>query len=205
MPNPVVIGPDLPRLAAVVKEASIAWARGRVWIGRAMLLAYLAYAIWEKSGDWEAWNWFEGLTLLFHEMGHVLFRPFGEFMMIAGGSITQILVPVVAGLMLLRQGELFGAVLGGGWLSLSLYGVARYMADAEDMALPLVGFGSDPEHDWHYLLETWDAVGRCGVYAGRLGTFAGIIGLLACAYGAWLVYLMIRLKQEPPTVTGSDG
>jgi hypothetical protein len=161
------------------------------------LLAYLAYAIWQKSADWESWNWFEGLTLLFHELGHVLFRPFGEFMMFAGGSITQLLVPIVAGLLLLRQGELFGAVLGGGWFSLSLYGVARYMADAEAQELPLVGFGSDPEHDWHYILETWDAVARCEIYAGRLGTLAGITGLIACAYGAWLVYLMIRLRQEP--------
>jgi hypothetical protein len=201
MSKPVVIGPDLPRLFAALKAASVTWAHGRVWYLRAILLGYLAVIIWRKSADWESWSWFEGLTLLVHELGHVLFQPFGEFMMIAGGSITQLLVPIVAGFLLLRQGELFGVVLGGGWLSISMYGVARYMADAEEMALPLVGMGSDPEHDWHYILETWDAVGRCGIYAGRLGTLAGFIGLLACAYGAWLVYLMIRFGGEPPLVT----
>lgn len=201
MSKPLVIGPDLPRLVDSLKAQSVAWSRGRVWWGRAALLAYVAYAIWQKSGDWEAWCWFDGLTLLFHELGHVLFRPLGEVMMVAGGTITQILVPLLAGGLLVRQGELFGVVVGGGWLSLSLYGVARYMADAQDMALPLVGFGSDREHDWHYLLDTWNAVGRCEIYAQRLATWAGVIGLLACLYGAWLVYLMIRLPAEPPGMT----
>ena len=34
------------------------------------------------------------LTILFHEFGHVFFRPFGEFMTILGGSLFQVLLPL---------------------------------------------------------------------------------------------------------------
>ena len=35
------------------------------------------------------------VDLPIHETGHLLFRPFGEFMMIAGGSLFQVLFPAV--------------------------------------------------------------------------------------------------------------
>jgi hypothetical protein len=35
------------------------------------------------------------VDLPIHETGHLLFRPFGEFMMVAGGSLFQEIVPAV--------------------------------------------------------------------------------------------------------------
>src|SRR5215467_8039838 len=33
--------------------------------------------------------------LIFHEAGHILFSPFGDFMMTLGGSLMQVMVPIV--------------------------------------------------------------------------------------------------------------
>ena len=35
------------------------------------------------------------VDLPIHETGHLLFRIFGEFMMIAGGSLFQVIVPLI--------------------------------------------------------------------------------------------------------------
>ena len=35
------------------------------------------------------------INLLFHEAGHIIFSPFGQFMTMLGGSLMQVLVPIV--------------------------------------------------------------------------------------------------------------
>lgn len=37
----------------------------------------------------------DGANFIFHEAGHVLFSLFGEFLGILGGSLTQVIIPVV--------------------------------------------------------------------------------------------------------------
>ena len=40
-------------------------------------------------------SWLHNVDLVFHEAGHVLFMPFGRYMMILGGSLFQVLVPLI--------------------------------------------------------------------------------------------------------------
>jgi hypothetical protein len=121
---------------------------------RAVLLFALAWGDVRTLLDTETWNVFAGLTLAVHEGGHLLFGPFGEWLMIAGGSLTQILAPVIAAALLWRQGDRCGAGVVGTWLTYSLTNLAEYVGDARAMQLQLVGFSSDPIHDWHYLLAS---------------------------------------------------
>ena len=39
-------------------------------------------------------SFMHNINLVFHEAGHVFFRPFGWFMTIAGGSLFQLIVPL---------------------------------------------------------------------------------------------------------------
>jgi hypothetical protein len=121
---------------------------------RIALLAALAWGDVRTLLDSETWNVFAGLTLAVHEGGHLLFGPFGQWLMIAGGSLTQILAPLVAALLLFRQGDRYGVAIVGTWLAYSLTNLAEYVGDARAMALQLVGFSDDPIHDWHYLLNS---------------------------------------------------
>ncbi|MBC7544492.1 MAG: hypothetical protein H7338_17360 [Candidatus Sericytochromatia bacterium] len=194
MPKPpaLVIGPDLPALAARWRRDATAWAVGRSWPPRALLLMYVASAGYRRLGDREASCWFDGLTLLIHELGHLLFQPFGEFLMVAGGSITQLAAPLLTMFLFRRQGDWFGVSVAGGWLAMSAFHLAVYVADAQDMSLPLVGFGSDPEHDWHYLLAATGTLHRSATYARLLEGGATLVWLASCLSGAWLIWLIAR-------------
>ena len=95
-------------------------------------------------------------NLVFHEAGHILFTPLGRFMIVLGGSLTQVLVPLVcAGAFLWQTRDPFGAAIAVWWAGESLTDVAPYINDARDLQLVLLGgkTGAEVEgHDWEYLL-----------------------------------------------------
>jgi hypothetical protein len=143
---------------------------------RVALLVALAWGDLRTMLDSETWNVFGGLTLAIHEGGHVLFSPFGQWLMIAGGSVTQVMAPIAAALMLLRQDDRYGVAVVGTWLTYSLTNLANYIGDARTMALQLVGFSDDPLHDWHYLLDSMHLLPYDTRLAGLVRTLA--VGVL---------------------------
>ena len=96
-------------------------------------------------------------NLVFHEAGHMLFLPFGRFMNVLGGSLTQVLVPLAcAGAFLWQTRDAFGAAIAIWWAGQSLTDVAPYINDARALQLVLLGgrTGAEVEgHDWEYLLN----------------------------------------------------
>lgn len=89
------------------------------------------------------------VNLAFHEAGHVFLRPLGHILHVLGGTIFQLGVPaMLVGYFLTRRRDPFAAAVCLWWAGESLVNVATYMADARDLALPLVGGG---EHDWNEL------------------------------------------------------
>src|SRR5207237_3415071 len=109
------------------------WARGRVWLPRAILLLYLVYADVRLFRDTESSTMFSGITLGIHELGHVIFSFAGHFIMSLMGSGMQVLVPIIVIVIFIRQPDYFGAAVGGFWLSFSLFELARYVGDARAM------------------------------------------------------------------------
>jgi hypothetical protein len=93
--------------------------------------------------------------LVFHEAGHVLFSPFGEFMTALGGSLLQFLIPVIAVVAFIRQEDRFSAAICGWWAGQNLVDLAPYIADARSLSLVLLGgrTGAEVEgHDWEFIL-----------------------------------------------------
>ena len=119
------------------------------------------------------------INLPFHEAGHILFRPFGDFMTTLGGSLMQLIVPAVAaGTLLIKTRDAFGAAASTWWLGESFMDLAPYIDDARSLNLILLGgvTGKDVAdyHDWEYLLRktgllTYDHVlARCAHITGAL-------------------------------------
>ncbi len=140
---------------------------------------------------------FSAINLGIHEIGHVVFGPFGEFLAFAGGTILQLAAPIAALVMMLRQRDLFAVTFVCTWLATNIYGVALYMGDARTQLLPLVSLGNgDPMHDWAYLL------GRLGLLQqdttlAALVRFSGSLTFAAAfAAGAWLLWQMARPRQQ---------
>jgi hypothetical protein len=98
------------------------------------------------------------VNLPFHEAGHVLLRPLGQFIASLGGTLGQLAVPLIClGVLLLKNRDPFGAAVCLWWLGENLLDIAPYINDARAGEMPLLGgnFGySSPYgfHDWEYLL-----------------------------------------------------
>lgn len=176
------------------------WARGRMAFFRALLLVYLAYVGGRYIVDTEYWSHFSWITLLFHESGHLVFAPFPGAMPILGGSLMQLIVPVAAAVHLLwKQRDYFGFSVGLAWLSYSLCDLSRYIKDAAREELPLVGFGTNLDHDWATLLRRWDLLAYGDEIAWVTRMTGHGIGLLSIAFGAWLCWAMWQQRDAPPT------
>ena len=182
-------------------EDAAEWAEGRWWLPRLPLLGYLAYAGWRHLREPEEYSslLFGGVTFGVHELGHVIFSPLGELLGIAGGSLAQILAPILAGAVFLfwqREGEpqrdYFGVALAACWLAFSCWNLATYVGDAKHQDLPLLGLSSDPIHDWAYLLGRFGLVDHCLRFAGLIRLAAFGIWAAAIAFGGWLLLRMAR-------------
>lgn len=96
------------------------------------------------------------VNLPFHEAGHLLFMPFGRFMTILGGSLGQILMPLVClGTFLINTRDPFGGSVALWWTAENFMDVAPYINDARAMDLILLGGFTGKEvdaHDWNNLL-----------------------------------------------------
>ena len=164
-----------------------------MWWPRALVLAYLAYAGWRHSSDAEYGSIFSGITLAIHELGHVLFGPLGEWLGIAGGSITQLAAPLAVALIMLRQRDYFGVAVGGAWLSMSLSNLAVYVGDARAEALPLYSLGGgDPVHDWNYLLGSLHLLPKDTAISGGVHFVALVTLAASVLLGLWLCRVMAR-------------
>ena len=177
------------------RDDAVAWAAGRRWWPRALLLAYLAYAGCRHLADAEYTSVFSGITLAIHELGHVLFGFLGEWLAVAGGSLTQLAAPLAVALILLRQRDYFGVAVGGAWFSMSLANLAVYVADARAEELPLVSLGGgDVVHDWNYLLGSVHLLRHDAEIAGMVRAVAAVVLAASVWLGGWLCVVMARRR-----------
>ena len=80
-----------------------------------------------------------GVNLAFHEAGHILFIPLGDFMSVLGGSLGQLLMPaVVLCAFLFKYKNPFGASIGLWWLGQSALDLVPYINDARAQQLILL-------------------------------------------------------------------
>jgi hypothetical protein len=139
--------------------------------------------------------------LPFHEAGHILFMPFGRFVMTLGGSFMQLAIPLVClATLLVKTRDPFGASLALFWTGHSLIDLAPYIADARALELVLVGgfTGAEVEgHDWEYLLGTLGML----EYDRLLGRMAHALGvaliLMALTWGGTVLWRrMLRIRER---------
>src|SRR5260370_41676008 len=137
--------PSEPSLLKAFLGEAEEWARGRMWIPRALLLAYLVYADYRFLRNPISSTMFSGITLAFHEMGHLLFSFAGHFIGSLMGSGMQVLGRIGVILMFYRQPDNFRMSVGGVSLSFRLFELASYVGAARGMERPLVVLSDDPQ------------------------------------------------------------
>lgn len=136
-----------------------------------------AYFLWAAAHP-DEWRMIDGVNLIIHEAGHLFFRPFGEFLMIAGGSLFQVIVPLVFAGYFFFNRKYFSCALVLFWVGESLLNVSVYAADSVVMQLPLLG-GSDSIHDWNYMLDRLGLLGQTATIAFTIRASGTLIIVLA--------------------------
>ena len=142
------------------------------------------------------------VNLVFHEAGHVIFSPLGQFMGTLGGSLLQVLVPAICmAAFLTRHLNPFGASACFWWMGQSMCELAPYINDARAQRMILLGgvTGRDVPgyHDWNNILSQmgllkWDHT------LGRLAHLSGsVLIVVALIWGAYLLHAQYRLAKQP--------
>jgi hypothetical protein len=181
-------------LRSFVGEAE-EWSQGRMWYVRGFLWTYFAYVFIRHLANSEYHSLFGGINLGIHELGHLVFRPLGEFISVTGGTFWELLVPVLSFYIFHRQRDFFALFVSAGWLSTALFDVATYAGDARAMELPLVspfGGGEDIIHDWNHMLGAMGLLNADHAIAFLFRLLAAAFMLAVLLWGGWLLRIMMR-------------
>jgi hypothetical protein len=138
------------------------------------------------------------VDLPIHETGHLLFRMFGEFMMVAGGSLFQIIVPAVFVGYFIWNKKNYSAAIVLFWVGQSILNVFVYANDAVVMQLVLTSGMTGSEgsfHDWNYLLTETGLINSTRTAANIL-RLLGTLTILAAGIGA--IYYSVYPQDETP-------
>ncbi len=149
-----------------------------------------AYFLWCAYDPFQ-WHLIDGVNLLIHEAGHIVFMPFGEFVMIAGGSLFQVIMPLAFVVYFFKSRKPYSAALVLFWVGESLLNVSVYASDSIGMQLPLLG-GQDSVHDWNYMLERIGLLQQTPAIAGTLRMIATLAIIAASAFSV----LYANRKEE---------
>ncbi len=146
--------------------------------------------------------------LAFHEGGHVLFSPLGDFMHTLGGTLMQIIVPLSCGaVFLFRRHDPLAASFCLWWTAISFMDMAPYIYDALDPKIMLTTghTGAEGQHDWIDILSTLGILQKAHSVAKLTHTFGILIMILAQSWGAVLLLRQFRLPvSDGLSATGTD-
>lgn len=179
------------------RTEALDWCRGKNWYVRVPFLIWLAYVLVRHLSNPMYSSILGALNLGLHEFGHFIFSPFGEFLHILGGTLFQVFAPIFGIFNFYQQEDFFAIALSFGWLSTSLFDMARYVSDARTMNLPLVspfGGGDDAIHDWNFLLSRLGLLQFDTKLAFLIKCIATLSMLICLALGAWLIWQMYKTK-----------
>jgi hypothetical protein len=151
-----------------------------------------------RTGDMGA-SFIHRPILVFHEAGHIIFMPLGHWMMVLGGTLGQLIMPgILAGALLFKNRDPFGAAVGVWFLGVSLMDVAPYMYDALHPQLMLISgaTGEAGGHDWIYLFTSLGGLDKSQLIGGLTHKLGALVVVLALGWAAWL------LRQQHSRVDG---
>jgi len=161
-------------------RSAVSWPR----IALVALLAWWTLHLMASS----RWIFLDFVNLAFHEAGHLIFSFLGTTVHYLGGTLGQLLVPgMLLFHFLFRQRQPLGAAFCLWWFGQNFINISVYMADARELALPLVGGG---DHDWNELFFRFGMLGQDSVQ--RISGASRLSGVTIMLLGlAWCIFLAL--------------
>ena len=142
------------------------------------------------------------VNLPFHEAGHLIFRPFGRFMTSLGGSLSQLLIPLLCmAVFLLKTRDTFAAAFALWWFGENFMDLAPYINDARSLTMPLLGGNTGRTspygfHDWEFILKESGLAHHdhaLAFFAYRLGT---VLIIFALVWGGYILYKQYKSLKD---------
>jgi len=177
------------------------------WGARLILLTVLTvwgikFIVTPLTSDYTMNSFWHLVNLPFHEAGHIFFRPFGRVITSLGGSLMQVLMPIVCLLVfLIKTRDPFGGSVALWWTGQNFIDIAPYINDSRSLSLPLLGGNvgySSPYgfHDWEFILKETRLI-RFDHTIARLSHATGTILILtAIAWGGYLLVKHMRIWKN---------
>jgi hypothetical protein len=166
------------------------WDRVSRWSGIAWLLAYslfLLHALRDTSG----FLFPDLVNLMIHEAGHPFFSWGGHTLMLLGGTLGELLVPLLCGCFFFSHGQTLGFVFSSFWFFENFLYIGTYMKDARANALPLV---NSEIGDWTLLFGQWGLL-NSDLKIGQFVRMLGWLGMFATlGWLAWRTYRDMQLQ-----------
>ena len=176
-------------------------------VGRGLLLLGIAWLSWQLifspvdywQGNAASRSFLHNVNLPFHEAGHLFFSPLGSFMQSLGGTLGQLLMPMVCCLvLLLKTRDAFGAAVAFWWFAENFLDSVSYINDASKLNMPLLGGNegsSSPYgfHDWEFILTEMGLVNQAQNIASVTHNAGSLLMLLALL---WMLLLLLRPAQS---------
>jgi len=144
-------------------------------------------------------NFMHIANLPFHEAGHIFLRPFGHWITSLGGTLFQLLMPIIClFVFLLKVRNPFGASVCLWWFGENFMDITPYIDDARSLSLPLLGGNIGKEspygfHDWEYILNEIGLIQYDHTIAKASFTLGTIIMLVSFIWGG---YLLLRQYKD---------
>jgi hypothetical protein len=160
----------------------------------AMLIWGLKFILKPMDSGYVMNSFWHLVNLPFHEAGHLIFRPFGSFMASMGGSLNQLIIPMLCmAVFLLKTRDPFAAAFALWWFGENFMDLAPYINDARSLTLPLLGGNTGRTspygfHDWEFILKESGLAHydhALAHFAYRLGT---VLMIFALVWGGYILY-----------------
>lgn len=167
-----------------------------IFYGRCFALFFLVLWSWYLVGyDYRYGEIFgsfiHSILLPIHEAGHIAFIPFGELLIILGGSLFQLALPFgVSIAFVLINRDNFGAGVGLWLTSASLLDLSPYIYDSLHPQLILLGghTGEDGPHDWIYLLTRFGQLHNAQHWGAFIHGLGSILMFVALVWGTLILW-----------------
>ena len=134
------------------------------------------------------------VNLPFHEAGHIIFRPMGRLMTSLGGSLGQLLIPLICMItFLLKTRDAFAASFALWWTGENFMDLAPYINDARSLSMPLLGGNTGRTspygfHDWEFILRQTGFIRYDHALANFSYKFGAIIMIISFLWGGYILF-----------------
>ena len=143
------------------------------------------------------------VNLPFHEAGHIFFGLLGRWMMSLGGTLGQLLIPLVCLFaFLIKSRNPFGAAASLWWVGQNFMDIAPYINDAREQQLMLLGgvTGREAEygyHDWEFILNEIGLLDYDHTLARVAYGLGILLMLVSLAWAGYVLFKQYRYLRAP--------